>query len=79
MASITQPAVTPPFEDEHEELRQTLRRFVDAELRPHAMEWEDAKWMPNEVFLRCGELGFLGLKFEERYGGQGGGYLHEAV
>jgi acyl-CoA dehydrogenase len=70
---------TPPFEDEHEQLRETLRRFVDAELRPHVMEWEDAQWMPNEVFLRCGELGFLGLKYEERYGGQGGGYLHDAV
>jgi acyl-CoA dehydrogenase len=70
---------TPPFEDEHEELRQTLRRFVDKELRPNAMEWEDAQWMPNEVFLRCGELGFLGLKYEERYGGQGGGYLHDAI
>jgi acyl-CoA dehydrogenase len=70
---------TPPFEDEHEELRQTLRRFVDNELRPHAMEWEDAQWMPDDVFRRCGELGFLGLKYEERYGGQGGGYLHDAV
>jgi acyl-CoA dehydrogenase len=79
LASTTQAAVTPPFEEEHEELRQTLRRFVEAELRPHAMEWEDAEWMPNEVFLRCGELGFLGLKYEERYGGQGGGYLHDAV
>lgn len=79
MASTTQAAVTPPFEEEHEELRQTLRRFVQKELRPHVMEWEDAKWVPNEVFQRCGELGFLGLKYEERYGGQGGGYLHEAV
>src|SRR4051794_41954932 len=43
------------------------------------MEWEDAQWLPNEVFLRCGELGFLGLKYEEKYGGQGGGYLHDAV
>src|SRR4051794_41826694 len=43
------------------------------------MEWEDARWVPNELFLRCGELGFLGLKYEERYGGQGGGYLHDAV
>src|SRR5438128_786729 len=72
LASTTQPAATPPFEPEHEELRQTLRRFVAAELRPHAMEWEREKWMPNEVFLRCGELGFLGLKYEERWGGQGG-------
>jgi acyl-CoA dehydrogenase len=79
LASTTPPAVTPPFDEEHEELRQALRRFVDAELRPHVMEWEDAQWMPSAVFLRCGELGFLGLKYEERYGGQGGGYLHDAV
>jgi acyl-CoA dehydrogenase len=79
LASTTQAAVTPPFEEEHEELRQTLRRFVDSELRPHVMEWEDARWVPEEIFLRCGELGFLGLKYEERYGGQGGGYLHDAV
>jgi acyl-CoA dehydrogenase len=70
---------TPPFEEQHEQLRETLRRWVEAELRPNAMEWEDAQWMPNEVFLRAGELGFLGLKYEERYGGQGGGYLHDAV
>jgi acyl-CoA dehydrogenase len=79
LASTTRPAVTPPFEEEHEELRQTLRRFVEKELRPNAMEWEDAQWMPDEIFRRCGELGFLGLKYEERYGGQGGGYLHDAV
>jgi len=79
LASTTRPAVTPPFEEEHEELRQTLRRFVEEELRPNAMEWEDAQWMPDEVFRRCGALGFLGLKYEERYGGQGGGYLHDAV
>lgn len=70
---------TPPFEEEHELLRETIRRFVANELRPHAMEWEDAEWMPNEVFGRCAELGLLGLKYEERYGGQGGGYLHDAV
>jgi acyl-CoA dehydrogenase len=68
-----------PFGEEHEQLRQTLRRFVEKELRPHVMDWEDAQWMPNEVFLRCGELGFLGLKYEEKYGGQGGTYLHDAV
>jgi acyl-CoA dehydrogenase len=77
--AATRPSSRPPFEDEHEQLRETLRRFVDTELRPHAMEWEDAQWLPNEVFTRCGELGFLGLKYEERYGGQGGGYLHDAV
>src|SRR4051794_41977458 len=69
----------PPFTDEHEELRESLRRFIDAELRPHAEEWEDARWFPNEVFGKLAEHGFLGLKYPESYGGQGGDYLHEAV
>ena len=68
-----------PFNAEHEELRESIRRFVANELRPHAREWEDARWFPNEVFPRMGELGFLGLKYPEEYGGQGGGYLHDAV
>jgi acyl-CoA dehydrogenase len=69
----------PPFSDEHDELRESIRRFVEKELAPHAMEWEDARWFPNEVFTRMAELGFLGLKYPEEYGGQGGDYLHDAV
>ena len=68
-----------PFSAEHEELRDSIRRFVANELRPHAREWEEARWFPNEVFARMGELGFLGLKYPESYGGQGGDYLHDAV
>ncbi len=71
--------LTPPFTEEHEELRASLRRFVEAELLPHADEWEEDRWFPDALFPRMGELGFLGLKYEERYGGQGGGYMHDAV
>ena len=69
----------PPFTQEHEDFREGVRRFVETELRPHAHEWEDARWFPNEVFERCAELGYLGLKYEEEYGGQGGGYVADAV
>ena len=69
----------PPFTQEHEDFREGVRRFVETELRPHAREWEDARWFPNEVFKRCAELGYLGLKYEEEYGGQGGGYVADAV
>src|SRR4051794_39856163 len=68
-----------PFTEEHEELRESLRRFVANELRPHAMEWEEARWFPNEVFTKLASHGFLGLKYPEEYGGQGGDYLHDAV
>ena len=69
----------PPFQEEHEELRTEIRRFVAEELRPHATEWEAAEWFPNEVFTRMAELGLLGLKYPVEYGGRGGGHLEDAV
>lgn len=76
---MTAPSFTPPFGPEHEELRDSVRRFVTAEIAPHVDEWERAGEFPRELFSRCGELGFLGLKFPEKYGGQGGGFTHDAV
>jgi acyl-CoA dehydrogenase len=72
-------ALLPPFGDEHEQLRETVGRFVREEIVPHIDEWEDARWFPNELFLRAGELGFLGLKYPEELGGQGGDYVHDAI
>jgi acyl-CoA dehydrogenase len=69
----------PPFTEELEDFRQVVRRFVETELRPHAREWEDAKWFPDDVFAWCAAQGYLGLKYEEEYGGSGGGYLADAV
>jgi acyl-CoA dehydrogenase len=69
----------PPFTEEHEELRASVRRFVENELAPHAREWEEARWFPDEVFHKLAQNGFLGLKYPEEYGGQGGDYLHDAV
>jgi acyl-CoA dehydrogenase len=72
-------ATLPPFGAEHEELRATVARFVTAEVAPHVDEWERAEEFPRDLYRRCGELGFLGLKFPERLGGQGGDHLHDAV
>ena len=72
-------AVLPPFTDEHEELRDSIRRFVAKELRPHATEWEDARWFPDEVFHKLAAAGFLGLKYPEELGGEGGNHVHDAV
>jgi alkylation response protein AidB-like acyl-CoA dehydrogenase len=69
----------PPFTEEHEELRESIRRFVENELRPHATEWEDARWFPNDVFTKMAANGFLGLKYPQEYGGEGGDYVHDAV
>jgi acyl-CoA dehydrogenase len=69
----------PVFTDEHEELRRSARGFIERELAPHAASWEEEQWFPDEVFGQLAAQGLLGLKYPERYGGQGGDYLHEAV
>ena len=69
----------PPFTQEHEELRESIRGFLDRELAPHATDWEREEWFPNEVFGKLAAQGLLGLKYPAEYGGQGGDYLHEAV
>src|ERR1051326_534869 len=74
-----QRATLPPFDEEHEELRETVSRFVSKEIAPNVPEWEDAREFPRELYGRCAELGFLGLKFPEELGGQGGTHLHDAI
>ena len=61
----------PPFTEEHEEFRETVRRFVETELLPRAAQWEEDRWFPNEVFGRLAEQGYIGLKFPPEYGGDG--------
>jgi len=68
-----------PFTAEHDALRETIRDFVAKELRPHADEWEEAEHFPDSVFRRMGELGLLGLRYPEKYGGQGGDYFSAIV
>jgi alkylation response protein AidB-like acyl-CoA dehydrogenase len=69
----------PPFTEKHDRLRAEIRRFVTGELRPHAREWEDARWFPNDVFTRMAELGLLGLKYPRELGGRGGDHFDDAV
>jgi acyl-CoA dehydrogenase len=72
-------ALLPPFTDEHEQLRETIARWVRTEIAPHVDEWEAARQFPRELYTRAAELGFLGLKYPVELGGQGGDYVHDAV
>jgi acyl-CoA dehydrogenase len=72
-------AILPPFTDEHTQLRETINRWVREEIVPHVDEWEAAREFPRALYKRAAELGFLGLKYPEELGGQGGDYVHDAV
>ena len=55
--------------DEHRAFREQIRRFVDEQVRPNADAWEQAGEIPRDAFRRMGELGFLGVRYPEAFGG----------
>ena len=57
---------------EHASFRTAVRRFLEAEVAPHADAWEKLGRIPREVFPRLGELGFLGILAPPEHGGAGG-------
>ena len=65
--------------DHVEALRDEVRRFAEKEIRPHVMEWDEAKTFPMAVMKQLGEMGMMGVIFPEAYGGAGMGYLEYAV
>jgi alkylation response protein AidB-like acyl-CoA dehydrogenase len=60
---------SPYFSEEHEMLRDQVRRFVDTEIKPHALAWEEQGMVPREVLRRMGSLGFFGIRYPAKYGG----------
>ena len=54
---------------EQEEFRKTVARFVDAEVVPAAEALDERAEFPTKLFRRLGELGYLGLRYPEQYGG----------
>ena len=70
-AAVTLGRSSPVFEEEHDLLRDQVRRFVEEEIKPHAEAWEAAGFVPREVLRRMGSLGFFGIRYPEAYGGAG--------
>jgi len=66
--------IAPPFTTEHDLFRKSVRDYVERELAPHALEWDEAGIFPREVFTQVGELGFLGVNYPEAVGGTGEDY-----
>lgn len=57
------------FSDDLKMVRQTLRRFVEEEIVPHGDKWEEQGFVPRELFKKMGDLGLLGMSFNEECGG----------
>jgi alkylation response protein AidB-like acyl-CoA dehydrogenase len=59
------------FEPEHEDFRQSFRRFVAKEVAPHHEAWERDGIVPRGLFRAAGEHGFVAPQVPEAYGGAG--------
>ena len=64
-----------PFYDEgHEAVAQSVRRFVEREIMPNIDAWEEARELPRELHRKAAEAGILGLGYPEEYGGHSDGF-----
>ena len=68
------------FTPEHEQIADTVRKFVAKEINPFVAEWEAAQQFPaHEVFKKLGDLGLLGIKYPVEYGGMGLDFSYSMV
>ncbi|MFL5871709.1 MAG: acyl-CoA dehydrogenase family protein [Solirubrobacterales bacterium] len=65
--------------DEQRLLRDTVRDFARSEVAPVAEQLDRTKAFPYEIVAKLGELGLMGIPFEEQYGGGGGDTLSYAL
>jgi citronellyl-CoA dehydrogenase len=68
------------FTKEHDRVRRAVADFVKKEINPNVDQWEEDGMAPlQELFKKMGRLGFLGIRYDPRYGGQGLDYWYDTV
>ena len=65
--------------EEQQQIKQTIREFAEAEIRPHVSEWDESQHFPVELQPKFAELGVMGVLIPEEYGGAGMGYVEYAT
>jgi len=67
------------FDETHQAFRESVRRFIDKEINPNMDTWEETTAPLHELFKKMGSLGFLGIRYDPKYGGQGLDYWFETI
>ena len=68
------------YTEQHLQMQDALRRFIEAEINPHVEEWEQAEIFPaHELFAKMGKLGFLGVNKPVEFGGLGLDYSYSVA
>lgn len=64
---------------EQEMILKTIREFADEEVAPGALERDQKKQFPVDIFKKMADLGLMGLPFPEEYGGAGADTISFAI
>ncbi|TPG35951.1 acyl-CoA dehydrogenase family protein [Mycolicibacterium hodleri] len=59
------------FEEEHEQLRETARQFLEKECAPYAEKWESDRIVDRDAYVAAGKYGLIGFNLPEKFGGGG--------
>jgi len=67
------------FESEHEMFRDSVRRFIAAEMLPDYPKWEEAGMAPREIWAKAGAAGLLGTSIPAAHGGAEAGFVYDSI
>ena len=67
------------YDEEHNQLRETVRRFAASQIAPNFQQWEDAGIIDRSLLNAGGTAGLLCPQVPEEFGGAGGDFRHNAV
>ncbi|MEO1081783.1 MAG: acyl-CoA dehydrogenase family protein [Pseudomonadota bacterium] len=67
------------FDEEHEQFRASVRRFLEAEVAPFHDEWEKAGQVDRDLWRKAGAQGYLAPQVPEAFGGAAADFRYNAV
>jgi acyl-CoA dehydrogenase len=67
------------FTEEHDMMRESVRRFMEIEVAPHHERWEEQGHVDRSVWEKAGAAGYLCASMPEQYGGAGADILYSVV
>ena len=67
------------FSPEHETFRDSVRRFMDTEVKPNDERWQEQGYADRDVWKKAGDNGFLCSSMPEEYGGSGADKLYSII
>jgi alkylation response protein AidB-like acyl-CoA dehydrogenase len=59
------------FDHEHEQLRETVRQYIEREVAPNAEQWERMRIVDRSAYIAAGKYGLIGFNMPEEFGGGG--------